>query len=62
VTLTKGGKVVGKKLVTLGRTCSFRAPVTLAKGTTGKLKVEVKFLGNGALKASKRTTNLQVNG
>jgi hypothetical protein len=62
VTLKKAGKVVGSKLVKLSRTCSFRAPVTLAKGTTGKLKVEVKFLGNRALKPTKRTTSLQVNG
>lgn len=62
VTVRKGTRVVGKKLVLLSRTCSFRAPVTLARGATGKLRVEVRFLGNRALKASRRTTNLQVNG
>jgi Ca2+-binding RTX toxin-like protein len=62
VTIRKAGKVVGTQLVSLGKTCSFRAPVTLPSGTKGKLKVEVKFLGNGALKASKRTTSLQGNG
>jgi hypothetical protein len=62
VTIRKGTKVVGKKLVTVTKTCTFLAPVALAKGTTGKLKVEVKFLGNRALKATKRTTSLQVNG
>jgi hypothetical protein len=62
VTVKKGSVVVGKRQVKLGRTCSFRAPITLAKGTTGKLKVEVKFLGNRALRPTKRTTSLQVNG
>jgi Ca2+-binding RTX toxin-like protein len=62
VTIRKGSKVVGKKLVKVTKTCTFLAPVTLKKGTAGKLKVEVKFLGNRALKATKRTTSLQVNG
>lgn len=62
VTLRKAGKVVGKRVVKLGRTCAFRAPVGLAKGAKGKLEVEVRFLGNRALKAAKRTTSLQVNG
>ncbi|MFL5845877.1 MAG: hypothetical protein ACJ762_14410 [Solirubrobacteraceae bacterium] len=62
VTIRKGSKVVGKKLVSITRTCAFSAPVTLAAGTTGKLKVEVRFLGNAALKASKRSSKLQVNG
>ena len=62
VTIRKGSKVVGSKLVKVSKTCTFLAPVTLKKGTAGKLKVEVKFLGNRALKATKRTTSLQVNG
>lgn len=62
VTVRKGTTVVGRKRASLTRTCSFRAPVTLARGATGRLRVEVRFLGNRALKASRRTTNLQVNG
>ena len=62
VTITKGTKVVGTRYAPVSKTCTFRAPVTLAKGITGKLNVEVKFLGNRALKPSKRTTKLQVNG
>ena len=62
VTIRKAGTVVGKRLVSVSKTCSFLAPVTLKKGTTGKLKVEVKFLGSRALKSTKRTSNLQVNG
>jgi hypothetical protein len=62
VTITKGKKVVGRKLVSVTSSCAFKVPVALASGTTGKLKVEVRFLGNRALKATKRTTSLQVNG
>ena len=42
--------------------CTFLAPVALKKGTTGRLKVQVRFLGNRVLKPTKRTTKLQVNG
>lgn len=62
VTITKGKRVVGKRLVSITRTCGFKAPVTLKKGTAGKVKVQVRFLGNKMLKATKRTTSLQVNG
>ena len=62
VIIRKGGKVVGKRLVKMGRTCGFKAPVKLKRGVTGTVKVQVRFLGNSKLKATKRTTKLQVNG
>jgi hypothetical protein len=62
VVLRRGNRIVGRKVVKLGSTCGFRAPVAIAKGVKGKLNVEVRFLGNRALKATKRTTSLQVNG
>jgi Ca2+-binding RTX toxin-like protein len=62
VTIRKGSKVVGKRLVRVSKTCTFLAPVKLKRGAHGNLKVQVRFLGNRVLKPTKRTTKLQVNG
>lgn len=62
VKVLKGKRVVGKRVAKVSKTCTFRAPVALASNATGKLKVVVRFSGNRALKPTKRTTSLQVNG
>jgi hypothetical protein len=60
VRLTRGSKVVGQRLVKVSRTCAFSAPVSVPRSTTGTLTVEVRYLGNRALKPTRRTTRLRL--
>ena len=56
-----GGRVLGRGVTKLARSCAFRTLVRLGRPMmSGRVKVEVRFLGNRALAPARRVSTLRI--